>query len=304
MKKSLLFILAILFMNNVFGQSQVIQLWTAIPNSNSNSEEEKITQGDIVWIEYVHTPTMEVFLPSKQSATGVAVLICPGGGYQGLSYDWEGTDVAKWLNGQGIAAFVLKSRLPKSKSIITPHQAPLQDAQRAMRLIRANADKWNINPAKVGVMGFSAGGHLAATLGTLYNQEVYAFQDDVDTISAKPDFMGLVYPVITMLEECMHVGSRDNLLGDNPDDELAALYSAERNVNEQTSPTILVHASDDKAVPSENSILFYQALLKYKVDAELHIYNKGGHGFGLATKQGKIGTWIERFEEWIIDWTE
>lgn len=279
---------------------EIIPLWTGeIPNSQASDEKETRRQTDLLWIQNVQQPTLEVYLPTQRNATGQAVVICPGGGYFGLAYDWEGTDVAKFLNSKGVAAFVLKSRLPGSKSVVTRQEAPLQDAQRALRLVRFHAEKWNVNPDKIGVMGFSAGGHLASTLGTHYDEKVYAPQSEADQLSARPNFMILVYPVISMKENITHGGSKANLLGEQPSDELVQRFSNESQVNESTPPTFLVHAGDDDAVPVANSLLFYQALIKSGVPTEMHIYPEGGHGFALAIGGGHHKTWINRLAEWL-----
>lgn len=283
-----------------YSQTQIIPLWeNNIPNSQESDEVELSVKDEILVIKKVQTPSVEVFLPAKRSANGKAVIICPGGGYGGLAYDWEGSDVAKWFNTKGFAAFVLKYRLPQSKSIIIKNEAPLQDAQRAIRLIRYNANKWNINKNKIGVIGFSAGGHLASTLGTHYDRDVLKNRDAIDKLSARPNFMMLIYPVITMDLLYTHQGSRNNLLGKAPKDSLVHLYSNELHVNENTPPTFIVHSTDDKAVPVENSLLFYESLKKAKVYTELHIYPYGGHGFGLAVGRGYLQNWTQRLDDWL-----
>jgi acetyl esterase/lipase len=264
-------------------QEITLPLWQAgkVPNYQKTDETEKSDSTDIVRISKVQNPQIAVFLPSKKSATGQAVVICPGGGYGILAYNWEGTDIAKWLNSKGVTAIVLKYRLPNSKSNITPHQSPLMDAQRAIRMVRANAEKWNIKTDKVGIMGFSAGGHLASTAGTHFDNGNAASADPIDRFSSRPDFMILMYPVITMSKPTMHSGSRNNLIGEKADAQLSSFYSAELNVTKETPPTFLAHATDDKGVPVENSLMFYQALKDKNVPAEMHLYPKGGHGFGL-----------------------
>ncbi len=242
---------------------------------------------------------MEVFLPAPKNANGTAVVICPGGAYEGLASAWEGTDFAKWFNAKGITAFVLKYRMPQSQSVVISHLAPLQDAQRAMRMVRSNAAKWNLNSDKIGVIGFSAGGHLASTLGTRYADAAYAPIDVIDTASAKPDFMILVYPVISMNPAYTHQGSKDNLLGKKPSDTLVRYFSSELNVTTDTPPTFLVHAGDDEPVPSMNSLVFYQALSKAKVYSELHIYPFGGHGFGLGLGKQHLESWAGRLDDWL-----
>ncbi|WP_420320015.1 alpha/beta hydrolase [Flagellimonas sp.] len=301
MKKYAISILMMLIGGSpAFGQENSIPLWPdGIPNQKSTNGKETQTTNDILWIENVQIPTLEIFLPAKRNATGKAVVICPGGGYQGLAYDWEGTDVAKWLNSMGIAAFVLKYRLPGSKSLIEKSKAPLQDAQRAIRLVRHHAEKWNIKKQQIGIMGFSAGGHLASTLGTQYDAEITPKSNALGEISARPDFMVLIYPVITMTSEHTHVGSRVNLIGENPKQELINQYSSELHINKNTPPTFLVHSTDDEAVPVENSLLFYQALKENNIYTEMHIYPEGGHGYGLAVDQGYLQTWTDRLADWL-----
>lgn len=285
---------------SLFAQNFTLPLWSGeIPNSKKTNELEKRDTTEMVRISNVQTPDIAVFLPTKANATGQAVVICPGGGYYILAYDWEGTDFAKWLNSKGIAAIVLKYRLPVSKNHITPHLSPLMDAQRALRLTRYHAKEWNIDTAKVGIMGFSAGGHLASTAGTHFDYGKTSATDAVETFSARPDFMILVYPVITFSQPTMHSGSRGALLGQNPDPKLVTYYSNELQVQADTPPTFLVHAGDDEVVPVDNSILFYQALRAKKVPAELHIYPTGGHGFSLAIGHGYLQTWTERCADWL-----
>ncbi|AVR45416.1 esterase [Christiangramia fulva] len=295
------FLILLLFVSgSIFAQDKTLKLWPEkIPNSQTSSEKETQEKRGILWISKVQEPTMEVFLPVKQAATGQAVLIFPGGGYEGLAYDWEGTQIAKWLNTKGIAGIVLKYRLPNSKSVKTSYEAPLQDAKRAIRLIRSHADEWNIDQNQVGIMGFSAGGHLASTLGTHFNAEETVPQDSIRDINARPDFMILVYPVITMKKEFTHMGSRNSLLGKNPSEELVEEFSNEEQVQIDTPPTFLVHATDDDVVPVENSIQFYRALVDKNIDAEMHIYPEGGHGFALALDKGYLKTWTDRLSDWL-----
>lgn len=287
-------------MLNSFAQYEIIPLWNdGIPNSQKSDEKEVVEHTDAQRIYTVQTPTLEVFLPTKRNATGEAVIICPGGGYHYLTYDWEGTDFAKWFNSKGIAAFVLKYRLPNSKSINVSYEAPLQDAQRAMRMVRSQAEKWHIKPHKIGVIGFSAGGHLASTLGTQFDKPNNFKETALDTISARPDFMALIYPVVTMKMDYTHKGSRKNLLGDNPSDNLVKQYSNELQVTKNTPPTFIVHAEDDHAVPVENSLQLYQALKNNEIESEIHIYPHGGHGFGLALGKGPLEKWPDRLYEWL-----
>ncbi len=291
------------FYTKITGQEKVL-LWTdgIVPNQEIGQEKERITETDIIRIENVQTPSIEIYLPSKSIRTGKAMIICPGGGYESLSYDWEGTDFAKALNAKGIAAFVLKYRLPISATIIDPKWAPLQDAQRAIRLVRAHAKKWGIDPTKVGIMGFSAGGHLASTLGTHYNKETLAgSKDPVDALSARPDFMALIYPVITFDKKHYHAGSKNALIGTNASADLVNEFSNNLHVNSNTPPSFLVHSADDKGVPIANSLLFYEALIKNGVSAEMHLYPYGGHGFALARGKGSLEDWPLLLFNWILE---
>lgn len=292
----------LLFANStVFSQDTILPLWPVdnIPNRVASSEQEVTEIKDVVRISKVQEPTLEVYLPSKANATGKAILIFPGGGYHLLAYDWEGTDIAKFLNSKGIAGIVVKYRLPTSVSLTEKHKVPLIDAQRAIRLVRSMAVDWNIEQENIGIMGFSAGGHLASTLGTHFEEKVYDKRDNVDDLSARPDFMVLVYPVISFSEAATHSGSKKALIGETPSPEMVAHYSNELQVTENTPPTFLVHAADDNGVVPDNSILFFQALRKKQVSATLHIYPKGGHGFSLATKDRYLRGWTDRLIEWI-----
>ena len=300
MKKLLICLLLTSILAPLVAQNQILPLWQGDPPNYRETGEVTIWDtADIVRVRNVQKPDIAIFLPSKKNATGEAVVICPGGGYGILAYDWEGSDIARWLNSRGIAAFVLKYRLPGSKSNVVPHKSPLMDAQRAMRIVRSNAVVWNIDPGKIGIMGFSAGGHLASTLSTHYDAGDSSNPDPVEQVSCKPDFSVLVYPVISFTEDFQHSGSRINLLGEDADEELVKYYSNELQVNEDTPPAILIHSDDDKGVPVENSIAYYKALRANKVSSELHIYPYGGHGFSLAIGQGHLSTWPDRVSEWI-----
>jgi predicted esterase len=287
--KHLFVLLFLICSNYTYSQSMKINLWPAgsIPLSIKNNIQEEAISTDIIRIGKVQVPLIEVYLPNKRSATGQGVVICPGGGYSILAYDWEGTDIAKFLNSKGIAAFVLKYRLPDVLSSTVPDQVPLLDAKQAMRIVRARATEWNINPNKIGIMGFSAGGHLASTLSTHFEEDT------------KPDFSILIYPVISMDKSITHSGSRNNLIGNHPSDEMIKLYSNELQVSTKTPPTFLIHATDDDVVPVENSLLYYQALKKNKVSTEMHIYPTGGHGFGLANGNKSLESWSNLMIEWI-----
>jgi acetyl esterase/lipase len=300
-RKSALLITLIAMSSAVTAQEITLPLWPAgkVPNYQKTNETEKSDSTDIVRISMVQNPSIAVFLPAKKNATGQAVVICPGGGYSILAYDWEGTDIAKWFNSKGVAAVVLKYRLPNAKSNVVPHESPLMDAQRAVRMVRANAEKWNIKRDKIGIMGFSAGGHLASTAGTHFDNGSTTATDAIAQASSRPDFMILMYPVITMSKPTMHSGSKTNLIGKTPDAQLANFYSAELNVTKETPPTFIVHATDDKGVPVENSLMIYQALKDNNVPVEMHLYPKGGHGFGLALGIPETESWTERCIDWL-----
>jgi len=299
--KSVFLFLFMLLSTFAFSQEIIMPLWPAgkVPYYKNSGEVEKRDTTQTIKISLVQTPEMTIYLPSRRTSTGQAVIICPGGGYSYLSYNWEGSDPARLLSGKGIVAIVLKYRLPNSKSLTTPHLAPLNDAKRAMRLVRANAAKWGINKNAIGIMGFSAGGHLASTLATHFDEGDANAVDSVERQSSRPDFAVLVYPVISMSKPIMHAGSRNNLIGATPDSSAAKLYSNELQVTDRTPPCFLVHATDDKAVPVENSLLFYTALKDHKVPVEMHIYPKGGHGFGLAVGSGALEGWTDRLIEWM-----
>lgn len=299
--KSLLILFAFAMMIfPIQAQNITLPLWNGTPPLQKEMGlKEEVVSADIVRIGNVQIPTIEVYLPTKQIATGQAVVIFPGGGYSILAYDWEGTDFAKWLNSQGIAGIVVKYRLPKSSSLTDPKEVPLMDAQRAIRLVRQNASGWNIDPTKVGIMGFSAGGHLASTLSTQYSHQVDRTMDAIDALSARPDFSILVYPVITFVNPSIHSGSMIALLGENETVELKRRFSAELNITSETPPTFLVHAGDDKAVPVENSLLYYAALRAKGVSTSLHVYPKGGHGFAFGMGKGPVENWRNALIDWM-----
>ncbi len=282
-------------------QNMVIPLWEKdIPNSKPSTQKETANmENGMLLVREVQKPDITVYLPSIGAATGEAVIICPGGGYWVLAYDWEGMDVARALNAKGIAAIVLKYRLPTSKdNYIIRHKSPLLDAQRAMRMVRYNAKKWNIDTDKIGIMGFSAGGHLAATLSNNFDNGDKMAIDSIDKISCRPDFSVLIYPVISCLVK-PHQGSVKALLGENPSKELLEKFSNEMQVTEDTPPTFLVHSTDDDAVPVKNSLIYYEACHKKNVPVEMHIYPYGGHGYSLALDKGYLSTWIDRCTDWI-----
>jgi len=296
-----LFLLVFMIVNGVFAQDTIVPLWPKdkVPNHIVSEEKEVIVKGDdLDRISKVQEPTIEFYLPTKANANGKAMLIFPGGGYRILAYDWEGTDIAKFLNGKGVAGIVVKYRMPSSVSQKDKHLVPLIDAQRAIRMVRSMAEELNIDSNKIGIIGFSAGGHLASTLGTHFNEKVYKPIDEVDEQSARPDFMALGYPVISF-GDMTHGGSKKNLIGENPNPEAVTYFSNEKQVSENTPPTFLFHATDDDGVPVENSLLFYRALKDKGVSATMHIYPKGGHGFSLARKDPHLRGWTERMFEWL-----
>lgn len=297
MKNKLTFILFSFCVSATTMAQQIIPLYPgAIPNSKPSADEETSEQKDgITIVRNISRPTLSIFLPPKKKANGTAVIICPGGGYWVNAGSHEGTDVARKLNEKGVAAFVVKYRIPNDATMPNKEIGPLQDAQQAIKVVRQRAVEWHIAANKIGIMGFSAGGHLASTAGTHFATAVIP---DAGGISLRPDFMILIYPVISFQDSVGHIGSRDQLLGKNPSVEKKNYYSNELQVTAQTPPTFLVHASDDDGVKSDNSILFYQSLLRHKIPAELHLYQKGGHGFGMNNKTTR-DQWMERCLNWM-----
>lgn len=302
MKNKLFFALvpAFLLVGNISAQQETIDLWPAgkTPNATKVKTEDKIeNQRQLV----VGAPAMYAYFPSDDLANGMAVIICPGGGYAREAIYKEGHDIAKIFNTMGVAAFVLKYRLPQGANVAPEqsYKAPLQDAQRAVKIVRSRAGEWKINPDKIGIAGFSAGGHLAASAGTLFRNDWSNIGDAVDRSSCRPDFMVLFYPVISADQSIgSHRGSFNNLLGKNANDELLTLFSCEKQVTPETPPAIFILADDDKAVNSNNSIVLYQALKNNKVPAALHIFTKGGHGFGLPVK-GEAVIWPQLVKDWL-----
>nr|WP_235199685.1 MULTISPECIES: alpha/beta hydrolase [unclassified Sphingomonas] len=263
---------------------EVVPLWPGrIPGARGTAITRKIEQRsktagfDDRWVTGIDAPALVVKRPAR--ATGAAVLLVPGGGYGFLSYDNEGVEQARWLNALGVTCFILLYRLP-GEGWNDRRLVPLQDAQRAMRLIRSRAASFGVDPTRVAVLGFSAGGHLAGSLATRHGEATYAPIDAADRLSARPDLAGLIYPVISMDAAITHRGSRDNLLGPTPDAATVAAASVERRITAETPPVFLVHASDDDTVPIANSLNMYAALLAAKRPAELHVFDEGGHGFG------------------------
>jgi len=240
-------------------------------------------------------PEMTPYLPPAGTANGTAVVIFPGGGYAHLAMDHEGSAIANWLAGLGVTTFVVKYRLGPAYH----HPTMIGDAQRAIRIARARAAEWNVDPRRLGIIGFSAGGHLASTAGTHFDAGNSASTDPIERASSRPDFELLIYPVITMRDSVTHGGSRLNLLGKQPTPELVQLLSNELQVTRETPPTFLVHSTDDRTVPVQNSLLFYDALKRNGVPVEMHVFEHGGHGYGMAPKDPALAIWTALCENWM-----
>ncbi|TWI83311.1 acetyl esterase/lipase [Lacibacter cauensis] len=293
--KKLILAIAIFAAVKTNAQTEMPLYSSAIPNAKQAANKESaVSKDNVLRISKVSVPTLTVYKP--ENANGMSVIICPGGGYGILAFDKEGTRVAEEMNKWGITAFVLKYRLPDDTTNIDRSIAPLMDAQQAIRLVRSRATEWGLKKDKIGIMGFSAGGHLASTAATHFSSN--ADVTNKDTSSVRPDFAILIYPVISFDSTITHKGSRNNLVGATASAEIIKLYSNELQVNAKTPPSFLVHAGDDGAVPVENSIRYYQACIKYKVPVEMHLYPKGGHGFGLNNKTTS-DNWMERLKNWL-----
>jgi acetyl esterase/lipase len=302
MKRHLTIFTCLMFITVSMKAQKVIPLYDgAIANAKPCDVQQKEfidttwNKDGILIVNGIVNPTITVFEAPKEKRNGTAVLICPGGGYRIVAAGHEGNDFAKALNEQGVTAFVLRYRLPNDACMENKSFVPLMDAQQALYIIRKNAKQYGIDENKVGIMGFSAGGHLASTAGTHFNDPV---RKELANENLRPDFMILGYPVISFKDSIGHIGSRDALINKNPDQKLLHYFSNEEQVTGKTPPTFLIHASDDEAVKVANSILFYEALIKNKVPAELHVYEKGGHGFGMnnPTTQDK---WFDRCINWM-----
>ncbi|MCS4436046.1 alpha/beta hydrolase [Aquiflexum gelatinilyticum] len=280
----------------LFSQTEMPLYEGPIPNSKDvpNVETSEVRPDGILIISKVTVPTLAAYLPSKETATGKAIIICPGGGYWLLAAGHEGHDVAKEFAKKGVAAFVLKYRLPNGLAMEDKSIGPLQDAQRAIQMVRENAAKWNIKPDQIGIMGFSAGGHLASTAGTHFKREVI---ENPKKTSLRPDFMVLVYPVITFDKEVGHSGSSKNLIGERPPQGMIDLYSNDKQVTAETPPTYLVHAKDDP-VKIENSYLFEAALKQNNVPVAHTYFEKGGHGYGMINPTSEV-RWMDDVEKWM-----
>jgi acetyl esterase/lipase len=287
-----IFSLVIIFLSTV-AQDFKIKVWPeGAPDSNEMTLPEEVFEGKRV--RNVSEAEMYVYLPKSGVNTGAAMVICPGGAYKIEAMGHEGYDMAEWLNTQGVAGIVLKYRLPYGHD-----QIPLEDVQRALRMVRQKATEWGINPKKIGLAGSSAGGHLASTAGTRFDLGKPLASDPLETYSCRPDFMLLLYPVITFKEEFGNMASRTNLIGTGNNLELIEKYSNELHVTAQTPPTFLILADNDGGVPPRNSIEFYLALKKYNIPAEMHIFKDGGHGFGMNKKNLPVDQWPILFAEWM-----
>ncbi|WP_254412810.1 alpha/beta hydrolase [Dyadobacter diqingensis] len=273
-----------------FGQKEIPLYPGKIPNARSAANDETTVKGVV---RNVSQPTLSVFLPKEGTSNGASVIICPGGGYGVLVIEREGFEVARAFNKVGITAFVLKYRLPSDKTLEDKSIGPLQDAQQAMKTVREGAKEWNLDTGKIGIMGFSAGGHLASTAGTHFDNPLV---ENKSGTSLRPDFMILVYPVISFLEAQGHKGSRANLIGQAPTEEKVNYFSSELQVKQSTPPTFLTHAGDDTVVPVSNSLMFYEALNKNKVPADLHLYSKGEHGY---LKTPAFDVWFDQCLNWM-----
>lgn len=290
------FIMSVNLANSGNCQTVIPLYKDSIPNSKPAPDEEKSEMGkdSILRISKVSRPTLSIYLPAKEKRTGAAVIVCPGGGYSILAASHEGSDVAKRFNEMGITAFVLKYRIPSDQTMANKEIGPIQDAQRAIQVVRENAKKWGINKNDVGIMGFSAGGHLASTAGTHFQ---HTYISNPKNINLRPDFMILVYPVISFSDSIGHKGSANNLLGANASNEEIREYSNELQVTAKTPPTFLVHAKNDP-VSVKNSLAFADALKKHNVPVEMYLYDKGGHGYGMYNKTSNV-LWMDLVEEWM-----
>ncbi len=282
-----------------------MRLWEGVaPGSESAGhvrelvQERGSTEKPDRRISGVTVPTVTVYRPDPDLNAGAAIVVCPGGGYSGVVIDKEGHDVARFLQEIGITAVVLKYRLPRPEGFTFGPDVPWLDASRAVRLARHYAADWGIDPKRVGIMGFSAGGHLASTVATRFDEGSVAPTDPVDRHSSRPDFQALIYPVISFREAFAHSGSRRKLLGDSPGQELLDLYSSELQVTGQTPPAFLVSTYDDH-VRAEHIIRYWEALRAVDVPAEMHIYEIGGHGYGIRPTGQPVSTWHHRFREWL-----
>lgn len=279
---------------------KVIPLYDGpVPGARNCPDQEYTGKwNDINILHKISKPAIAVYLPDRKGdASTAAVIICPGGGYGVNAWQHEGNEVAEVFQRWGMAAFVVKYRLPDDDCMVDKKYAPLQDVQRAFELVRSKAKEWGIDPTRVGVMGFSAGGHLASTAATRYKNPLL---NSFAQTNLRPDFQILIYPVISMLPEIGHLGSADNLLGKEASSELKREFSSELNIPADAPPAFLIHASDDEVVKPENSLRYYQSLIEKKVSASMHLYPKGGHGFGMNNPTSS-DMWMDRLHLWLKD---
>lgn len=299
MKKPALYLVFLMISKLVASAQEIIPLYpNIIPNSKPSTLVEKTERagnGHLI-TSNITQPSLTVFLPDTRKANGTAVIICPGGGYFILAAEHEGSDVAKRFTEWGVTAFVLKYRLPSIATMEDPTIGPLQDAQRAIQYVRENAKIWQLEPKQIGIMGFSAGGHLAASAAVHFDQSY--IQNTLKT-SLRPDFVILAYPVISFNDEIGHKGSRENLLGKEPDPAKVKYFSLETQVTKKTPPVFLMQAKDDKGVKVENTLQFAEALDKVKVKHDMYLYEKGGHGFGLKNPTSDVD-WMKYVKEWMF----
>ena len=292
MKKLKFVILLVTIFSFSVNAQEVIYLYEGtIPNSKVATPEGPGYEGNPGMIRKVYNPSLEIYLPEEDNASGAAVVICPGGGYSVIVFQGEGISTAKRFAENGIAAFVLKYRLPDDSLQVDKKIAPLQDAQQAIKLVRENAEKWGVDPNKIGIAGFSAGGHLASSEATHFKESLV--ENDKNT-SLRPDFQILVYPVISMQDDLTHADSQKQLLGNSPSKEEKDLFSGELQVDENTPPAFITHATDDVTVDVDNSVNYFEALRKINVPVEMHIYQKGGHGFIF-----RHPSWMDPLLEWM-----
>lgn len=296
MKKIILPFLFITIFFNLYSQKEIPLYDGKIPNARNVPDPETVVERGETNRAFNDTsiPTLTIHLPKKPN--GKAVVVCPGGGYVRTAFDKEGTLVAQSLNEDSITAFVLKYRIPQDLTNVDKSLAPLQDAQQAIRYVRKHAAQYNIDSDKIGIMGFSAGGHLAASAATHFHK--MADPNELDTTSVRPDFAILIYPVISFSNELMHKGSRDHLIGETPTEAAVLHWSNEKQVTPDSPPAFLIHAADDKAVPVGNSLAYYAACIENGVSVEMHLYPKGGHGFGLFNKTTP-DIWMDRLKNWL-----
>jgi len=289
-KLELVFTLVLLLFFSA-GAQKVIPLYDVSIPGEKAYENKEYDENGIYFV--VSKPDLTIYLPQDENKEKTAIVICPGGGYHAVCASYEGHKIAREMNKKGVAAFVLKYRLPSDNYCEDKAFAPLQDAQRAIKIVRDNAGKWGIDPNKIGIMGFSAGGHLASTAGTHFSK---SYIENKEETSLRPDFMVLVYPVISMQDGLTHKGSRENLIGTDPNAELVDLFSNEKQVTENTPRTFLTHAEDDDVVPVENSLRFYEALKAKNVSADMHLFSKGKHGYPL---EPAASNWLEYVFQWM-----